>query len=185
MAPAPTLMTVDEYLRTPETVRPMELAYGVLRVADAPSPRHQSVVLALCLALDRHTRPHKMGSIWIAPVDVVLDEDKALIVQPDLMFISNERAWIVKDRVRGAPDLVIEVLSPRPRIGETRERLGWFAKYGVRECWLVHQDRKDITVIEYADACVRAERVYQARSRIQSSVLPDFSMSFEEILDRS
>jgi hypothetical protein len=66
-------MTVDDYFRTPETVRPMEIIFGVMRVADSPTPRHQS-------------------------------------------------ALVVRDRVRGAPDLAIEVLPPNPRIGQTDER---------------------------------------------------------------
>ncbi len=56
MAPAPRLMTVDEYFKTPETVKPMELIFGVLRVADSPSPRHQSAVAHLFRALDAHVR---------------------------------------------------------------------------------------------------------------------------------
>ena len=100
---APTLMTVDDYFRTPETVLPMELIHGAVRVADAPTPRHQSAVGALFLALERHVRERRLGRMWLAPLDVVLSERQALIVQPDLMFISDDRAWIVTDRVRARP----------------------------------------------------------------------------------
>ena len=110
---APQLMTVDEYFRTPETVLPAELRFGVLRVAEAPTPRHQSAVASLFRVLDSYARARNIGRVWLAPLDVVLDEEHALIVQPDLMFISKENDWIVQDRVRGAPDLVVEVLSPR------------------------------------------------------------------------
>lgn len=179
VAPAPPLMTVDDYFRTPETVKPMELAFGVLRVADAPSPRHQSAVAALFRALDAHVRARGLGEVWLAPLDVVLDERKALVVQPDLLFISNEREWIVKDRMRGAPDLVVEVLSPQPRIGETEERVRWFGEYGVRECWLVHEDRREVTVVDFAAG---ARRTHGARDPIPSHVLPEFTSALHDIL---
>ena len=182
MAPAPNLMTVDEYFRTPETLTPTELVYGVLRVADAPAPRHQSVVGQMFFALETHVRERRLGRVWLSPLDVVLDERKALIVQPDLMFVSTAREWIVKDRVRGAPDLVIEVLSPHPRIGRTEERVAWFAEYGVGECWLVHQDRREVTVLEFKDGRVRSERVMSRLDPIQSRVLPEFTKSLDEIL---
>jgi len=180
---APTLMTVDEYFRTPETVLPMELIYGAVRVADAPTPRHQSAVAALFLALDRHVRERRLGRIWLAPLDVVLSERQALIVQPDLMFISDERSWIVRDRVRGAPDLVIEVLSPNPRIGETDERVRWFAEFGVRECWLVHQERREIEVVEFANRRIKGRRVSGKNDPIASGVLPEFRETLRALLD--
>jgi Uma2 family endonuclease len=176
-------MTVDDYFATPETVLPAELAFGVLRVADAPTPRHQSAVLQLTIALDRHVRERGLGKIWISPLDVVLDEEKALIVQPDLMFISNERASIVRDRVRGAPDLVIEVLSPHPRIGKTAEHLAWYTAYGVRECWLVHQDQQRVSVIDFQDGRADLPRLFGAALPIESAVLPDFHRSLREVLD--
>ncbi len=180
---APKLMTVDDYFSTPETVKPMELVFGALRVAESPTPRHQSAVASLFLALDRHVRERRSGRLWIAPLDVVLDERQALIVQPDLMFISNERAWIVRDRVRGAPDLVIEVLSPNPRIGQTDERVRWFAEYSVRECWLVHQDRREITVVEFADRGVSGRRVFRTGDPIESRVLPEFQQTLDDLLE--
>ena len=182
MAAAPKLMTVDDYFATDETVLPAELAYGVLRVADAPTPRHQSAVMDVFTVLDRHVRERRLGTIWISPLDVLLDEQRALIVQPDLMFISNERASIVRDRVRGAPDLVVEVLSPQPRIGKVSEHLEWFARYGVRECWLVHQDHKRVTVVEFGDGVQRAQRLSGVNEPIRSGVLPEFTMSLADVL---
>lgn len=182
MAAAPKLMTVDDYFATPETVLPAELAHGLLRVADAPAPRHQSAVLQLTIALERHVRERGLGKIWVSPLDVVLDEERALIVQPDLMFISHDRASIVRDRVRGAPDLVIEVLSPRPRIGKVSEHLEWFARHGVRECWLVHQDQQRVTVIEFSGGVQRAQRLCGAGQRIVSAVLPEFTLSLRDVL---
>ena len=93
------------------------------------------------------------------------------------MFISNEREWIVRDRVRGAPDLVVEVLSPHPRIGETEERVGWFAEYGVRECWLIHQDRREVAVIGFVDRRLGERRLSSAWDPIAVDVLPEFGRS--------
>jgi len=182
MAPAPALMTVDDYFNTPETVKPAELAYGHLRVAESPTPRHQSAVLQLLLALDAHVRERHLGQMWVAPLDVVLDEQRALIVQPDLFFVSNEREWIVTDRVRGAPDLVIEVLSPSPRIGTTEERVRWFAENGVRECWLLHQTDVSLAVIRFADRRLAGRDLYTRRQPITSSVLPEFHETLDDIL---
>ena len=67
----------------------------------------------------------------------VLDAPKALIVQPDANFVSNDRLGIVRDQVWGAPDLVVEVISPRTAAYDSRQKLGWFKTYGVRECWLI------------------------------------------------
>jgi Uma2 family endonuclease len=182
MAAAPRLMTVAEYFRTPESLLPAELAFGVFRVADAPTPRHQSMVANLFRALDAHVRQRRLGRVWLAPLDVVLDEKQALIVQPDLLFISNERAWIVGDRVRGAPDLVIEVLSPHPRVGHTEERVAWFATYGVRECWLVHQERNEIAVLSLSSGAVVEKSTFGVHDPIGSRVLPDLTSSLDEIL---
>ena len=186
MAPAPGLMTVDEYFRTPETVKPMELVFGALRVADSPSPVHQSAVADLFRALDEHVRILQLGKMWIAPLDVVLNASQALIVQPDLFFISNRvsnnRAAIVTDRIYGAPDLVIEVLSPNPRIGQTEERVQWFAENGVRECWLLHQREVSLAVLRFENERLAARNLFTRRQPIVSSVLPSFSASLDEIL---
>lgn len=170
-------MTTLEYFRTPETVLPRELAYGVLRVADAPSVPHQRVIGALFLALAPFVRDRQLGEVLLAATDVVLDFDRALVVQPDLLFVSSARRDIVGDRVYGAPDLVVEVLSPHPRIGRLDERVSWFATYGVRECWLVSLPERQLVVLTLGRGGVIERRAFAPGSRIRSDVLPELDLS--------
>ena len=183
MAPASPLMTVQDYFtKTPETVKPMELIRGRLRVAESPTVRHQSAVFQLSLALHAHVTARKIGRVWVSPLDVVLSERDNLIVQPDLFFVSNDREWIVRERVWGAPYLVIEVLSPNPRIGRTAERVRWFAEFDVRECWLVRQDARTIEVVAFADSRVASRRTIARNEPVVSAVLPEFTARLDDVL---
>jgi Uma2 family endonuclease len=170
-------MTTIEYLNTPETVLPRELAFGVLRVADSPVVRHQRVVRDLTIALTTHTREHRLGEVLPAPMDVILDRDANLVVQPDIVFVSAARAEIVSDRIHGAPDLVVEVLSPHPRIGHLHEKIEWFARYGVQECWLVDLARKELAVLTFGDHRVADRVLIAGRQPIASAILPDLALS--------
>jgi Uma2 family endonuclease len=168
-------MTTPEYLQTPETVRPSELAYGVLRVADAPSIAHQRMVGDLFLALTAFVRERRLGEVLLAPTDVVLDFDRALVVQPDLVFVSSGRSHIAADRVYGPPDLVIEVLSPHARVGRVDEQVGWFAQYGVRECWLVDLQPLQMAVLGLSERHgVSRRTLHRPGEPLASDVLPGF-----------
>lgn len=95
-------LTTAEYLQTVESLRVQELIYGDLRVEDAsPHVRHQHLVLELAILMRVFVGRNKLGTVIIAPQDVILDPAQALIVQPDLMFISNARAHIITDHVLG------------------------------------------------------------------------------------
>jgi Uma2 family endonuclease len=179
--PAPRV-TTDEYFRLPETLLPQELAYGFVREAPAPTPGHQCMVGELFVALKAHLERYGLGRAWLSPIDVVLDAEKDLVVQPDVIVVATERLSIVRDRVRGAPDLVVEVLSPHPRIGTLTEHLEWFAEYGVRECWLIHQMTLEIEVLVFGSGSVTSRRRYTRREPIRSVVLPDFSPTVESLL---
>jgi len=176
-----TSMTTAEYLQTPETVLPRELAYGVLRVAESPTAHHQRIVRDLTIALHGHTTARQLGEVLPAPMDVILDYDAALVVQPDILFVSAERASIVSDRVHGAPDLVVEVLSPHPRVGRLEERVAWFARYGVRECWLIDLARRAIVVLAFHDGVTSERALVAGPNTIESTVLPDLKLSAASI----
>ena len=165
-------MTTAEYFTTPESLRPTELAFGLMRVAEAPVVRHQRMVGELFKALDAHVSRYGLGEVLLAPTDVILDYDAALVVQPDLLFVSNDRAHIVSDRVAGAPDLVVEVLSPNPRIGKLQERLDWFAAYGVRECWLADLRDRRFTVLALGRQGVVSRQSAFGGAAAPSGVLP-------------
>jgi Uma2 family endonuclease len=167
-----TVLTTSEYLQTAESSRVQELVYGTLHVAESPTATHQALVLELAVSLRQHVLSRSLGTIWIAPLDVILDPARALIVQPDLFFVSNARREIVTDRVWGAPDMVLEVLSPNPRIGKIDERISWFSEYGVRECWLVHQLTREIEVLLLGRQAAPQRRTFQERDPIESAALP-------------
>lgn len=179
--PDGTVLTTAEYLQTAESMRVQELIFGTLRVADSPTARHQDLLLELAVLMRVFVGQHKLGRVCIAPLDVILDPARALIVQPDLFFVSKARHDIMTDRVWGAPDLVVEVMSPHPRIGTLEDRLHYFAVYGVRECWLFHQLTREIEVLELTAFGVTSRRTFRGVDRIHSSVLKDFGVSPETL----
>jgi Uma2 family endonuclease len=129
------------------------------------------------MTLAPFVRDRRLGELLFAPMDVVLDLDAGLVVQPDLLVVSNERAHIVTDKVYGVPDLVIEVLSPYPRIGRLSERLEWFARYGVRECWLARLPQKQISVVTFSSGGVAEETTFSRAERVRSRVLEDVELT--------
>ncbi len=175
-------MTTAEYLATPESLLPTELNHGILMVREAPSAWHQDAVGGIYAALRAHLASSGEGKAWVAPIDVVLDYDRALVVQPDVVVVTAARMALVGARINGAPDLVVEVLSPHPRVGHVHERLNWFARYGVRECWLVHLGTPAIEILAFADGAVHRRREFSAADAIASQVLPTFTPTVQELI---
>jgi Uma2 family endonuclease len=170
----------DEYFRMPETNRPQELVYGFVREPPAPFFGHQNVVLQIAAALKIHVDAHRLGIVCVSPLDVVLDEPNALVVQPDVIFVSDDRRSIIRDRIWGAPDLVVEVASPG---GENRDRtlkLAWYRRYGVRECWLADPRTRQVEVVD----CQQDSReVFPSGTIVKSRVLPELQLAVEKYFD--
>jgi Uma2 family endonuclease len=122
-----------DYLALPDEPR-CELLYGRLLVTPAPIVRHQLVAAAILRRLldlvDREG-----GLAVISPVDVVLADHS--VVQPDVIYLSKDHLSIVGERVEGAPDLVVEILSPGTARRDLGEKLRLYAESGVREYWIV------------------------------------------------
>ena len=104
-------LTYEEFRQLPDDGKYYELIGGEVHLTPAPNTKHQCVVHNLDIALSLYVQKNKLGDVWEAPLDVRLTENTAL--QPDLVFVSNARAGIIQENwIAGAPDLVVEVLSP-------------------------------------------------------------------------
>lgn len=177
LPPDGTVLTTAEYMQTAESMRVQELIFGTLRVEESPHFRHQNLLLELAVLMRVHVGQHKLGTVCIAPQDVILDPARALILQPDLMFISTRRQHIISDHIWGAPDLVVEVMSPHPRIGKLDERIGHFTHYKVKECWLIHQLSREIEVLKLQEHGSGHRRIFRDVDPIESDVLSGFRIS--------
>ncbi len=168
-------MTVEQYLDGDETLQRQELRFGCLvREPASPSFLHQIVLGRIHVALDAHVRAIEAGVVVASPLDVILDRERALVVQPDILFISSARASICGDVIEGAPDLVVEVLSQGSRRHDAVTKLAWYLQYGVREYWLVDPigQTVDIRVLPDGDG-----RTFEGDERVVSAVLPQLSLT--------
>lgn len=166
-------MSLAAYLSAEETNRPQELAYGLLREPPAPGFDHQIVVGRIHVALDRHVRRYRLGDVVESPVDVILDRKRALVVQPDVVFISKDRREIGTGRIWGAPALVVEVLSTVRRRHDRVTKVRWYWRYGVRECWIVDPVAGTVEVLDLAPS---AARTFEGLQLVRSRVLPRLRM---------
>lgn len=175
-------ITTDEYVTSEETLRRSELRWGCwVQEPAAPYFTHQMIVLRVARALCDHVEPSGLGHVAVAPVDVILDREGGLVVQPDVLFVSAAREKIIDRQVWGAPDLVVEVLSDSTEGHDRGEKLTWYRQYGVRECWLVDLD--SVSVFDFTGTEPEA-RIAQGFDPIRSTVLPDFTASVLSLFPR-
>lgn len=173
--------TYEDYRSLPESeTKRYELLEGELVMVPSPTLYHQDVLGNLYLAISLFVRDSRLGRMFVAPCDVVLSEDTVL--QPDIVFVSRERSHIMmQDHVRGAPDLVIEVLSPSTADRDRRVKRGLYAQYGVKECWIVDPDRKTIEVLALGELGFRSIAVYGEQQTLHSPVLDGLAMPLSEV----
>jgi len=139
----PPKLTYEDYLLIPEDGRRHEIIDGEHYVTAAPFVPHQRLAVRLTLRLGGFVEENRLGQFFFAPTDVLLSPFD--VVQPDLLFVSNQRASIVGlKNIQGAPDLVIEILSPSTRKLDERLKLRAYERYGVREYWMFDPARKGV-----------------------------------------
>ncbi|HID56145.1 TPA: Uma2 family endonuclease, partial [Candidatus Poribacteria bacterium] len=118
---------------------------------------------------------------FIAPCDVVLSEED--VVQPDILFISSERAHIIGDRyISGPPDLVIEVLSPGTEKIDRVLKCGLYERYGVKELWFVSPERGEIQVLKMIEGKFVEHGRFSRGETLTSSLFPDLRFDIDEVL---
>ena len=181
LSPNPAVkFTYEDYQHTPEDKR-YELLDGELIMVPAPNLEHQRIGIRLGALLHGFVQERGLGEVFHAPCDVVLSNTD--VVQPDLLFVSNERAHLLLGgaNVLGAPDLVVEILSPSTAGRDRTLKRALYAKYGVKEYWLVDLDARTVTVLRLGEGAFEVEAIYGEGQTMTSSTLTGFSVGLNEI----
>ena len=142
-------LTYDDFLLFPDDGNQHELIDGVHFVTSAPYLRHQDILQRLLLFIQVWVKERRTGRVYVAPVDVVLSMFD--VVQPDLLYVSNERvAILTRPNVQGAPDLVVEVGSPATEERDLTIKRQLYERSGVTEYWFVDPETDTIRVYRRA-----------------------------------
>lgn len=141
--------TLDDYYALPDDKR-VELIDGVIYDMTAPTFRHQSIALDIAVQIMPCVEKHKNCRVVISPIDVQLDCDNRTMVQPDVVILCDPSKNI--DRcIYGAPDLVMEVLSPSTRKKDMVLKLHKYEQAGCKEYWIIDPKNERVTVYIFDD----------------------------------
>ncbi len=178
-SPETTKLTYEDYLKTSDDER-LELLDGVLTMPPAPNTAHQSVQTELGWRLAQFVREGQLGHVFFAPTDVVLSDID--VVQPDLLFISSERAGIITAaNIQGAPDLIVEIRSDSTAERDKTVKRRLYAQRGVKEYWLVGPNAATTTVLILREDSYQQVGFYRQGQNLTSPTLHGFTVNLSEI----
>ena len=176
--------TLDDYYALPDDKR-AELIDGVIYDMTAPLVIHQCIIGEIFTQLKNYVRQNRGSCIpMMSPIDVRLDRDDKTMVQPDVLVLCN-REQIDLRRLEGAPDFIVEVLSPSTKKKDALIKFHKYADAGVREYWMVDPDKKRIMAYRFLndDFC---PSIYSFADKVPVAVFDgncqiDFAEIYEEI----
>jgi len=148
--PARVTWTYADYRGLSDDGNRYEIIDGELLVTPAPTTTHQKISKRIHFALMAQLEQRGLGVVYYAPIDVIFSETQT--VQPDLLVVRAGREGIITERgVEGAPDLIIEILSPRTASTDRTQKQKLYASRGVAEYWLVDPDAHSVEVLTLGD----------------------------------
>lgn len=171
--------TYQDYLHMPEDKR-YELIEGEFFMIPSPNEYHQRISRDLEFILQSFVKKNRLGSVYYAPFDVVFsDED---VVQPDIVFVSKGRKNIItKDNIKGTPDLLIEILSPKISYRDREIKRKLYFKYGVKEYWIVDPDEQNIEVLSIAEDGYKTIGICNINTPLSSPLLKGLLIDLKEV----
>ncbi len=177
-------LTYEDYVLIPEDGQRHEIIDGEHYVSPAPSLSHQRLAFRLTLSVGGFIETNRLGLFFFAPADVLLSAND--VVQPDLFFISNEKAAIAKEQnVQGAPDLVIEILSKGTLRLDKGPKLKAYERCGVREYWMFDRFQRGVLPWKRSGQSLRPRPFLSAAAGdvLTSPLLPGFELPLAEIFE--
>ena len=173
--------TYADWLRLHEDGWRYEVIKGELYMTPGPSTQHQGVCLNLTLAFAAFVNRRLAGKLFFAPIDVYLPVQETP-VQPDLLFVSAERASIISERgIEGAPDLVVEIASPNTWWKDMRVKLPLYQESSVREYWMIDITTKIVHVLTLRGLHYATLGQWGSGQTVASEVLDGFEIAVDAI----
>jgi len=172
--------TADYYMMLEEGA-PFQLINYDLVMSPSPIPLHQVISRRIVSAIS-YFLGDKIddGFLVYAPMDVKLDEGNVL--QPDILYVTAERkARIVKERIEGAPDLVVEILSPSNAYYDLRLKKNIYEKYGVKEYIIIDPIEQSAELYALKDGIYYLHQKAQNNEQLNSLLLPGFSIDLTKL----
>ncbi|WP_018085186.1 Uma2 family endonuclease [Desulfurispora thermophila] len=171
--------TYADYCLTEEGGRCF-LMEGELVMVPAPRTVHQRISKMLQKFIDRFVESHSLGEVLYAPLDVYLSEKDVL--QPDIVFISRDRLHIItEENIQGAPDLVIEILSPATARYDKVTKSRLYYRYGVQEYWLVDPDGQVVQVFQRGERYWNLYDAFAVDHTLTSPLLPGLEIPLAQV----
>jgi Uma2 family endonuclease len=172
--------TVADYMLLEEGA-PFQLINNELVMSPSPNPLHQQVAFELSeIIVLYHIKNGRKGQWLYAPMDVHFDEGNVL--QPDIFFIAEDRmAAVITDRIKGAPDLIIEILSPSNAYYDLKQKRDIYEKYGVKEYIIVDPIARDLQLFVLKDGVYYLHQKAQLHETLNSVLLAGFSIEAGKI----
>jgi Uma2 family endonuclease len=173
--------TYQDYLALPDDRR-YELLEGELCLVPSPGFFHQAVSRNLELLLWQYVKTHDLGVILHAPMDVVLSSHD--VVQPDILFISKVRREVIAEScINGAPDLIIEIVSPTHRERDLLVKKSLYARYRVQEYWIVDPDNRTIEQLLHAGKVFTSHGMFSSGEMMETALLPSLILPVAQVFD--
>ena len=178
MATAARKLTYADYAKTPDDVR-YELLDGELIKLPSPVFAHQMASARIGYPLQGFISANDLGIALHAPMDVHFSDTD--VAEPDIMFISHERSGIIGRWINGAPDLVVEILSPSTAHYDLNYKRELYARYDVKEYWIGDTDARTITVLLLVNGAFEETGVYGPGDTLTSPTLPGFALAIDDV----
>lgn len=173
-------LTYEDYCALPDDGQRYEILDGELFVSPSPIPLHQLITGNLFAELRSYIRPNKLGRLFAAPLDILLSKHN--IVEPDIVFVSNAKSSVMTDKnVQGAPDLLIEVLSPSSRKRDLQDKRRIYGEWGVDWYWIVDPQSGTLVELQRIDKAFVEVAHFTRRTTFSPKLFPGLSIDMNEL----
>jgi len=176
----PRPFTVADYMSLPEHGPRYQLIDGELYMAPAPNRKHQFISGELEFALRSYLEKNPIGVIYDAPFDVQLTD--TTVVQPDIAYFSKQRlSYLTEHGAEGAPDLVVEILSPKTAQLDLGMKREIYARTGVLEIWIIEPETRLLKIFRPQINPQTPAETLTAEKTLSTPVLPGLAIDLARV----